>query len=129
MSSISNKQSFFSSKMSYFLDKKSWPTIASAFLIIIHLVGVIGLSSSYQASFLSLTATNLYLSLGILLAFHKEWNKHFLFFILLCFAVGLSVEILGVATGLLFGNYHYGASLGFKIIDVPIVMGLSLIHI
>ena len=111
--------------MSYFLDKKNWPIIASGFLIIIYTVGVIGLSSSFQASFLSLTATNLYLSLSILLAFHKQWNKSFLFFISLCFVLGLLVEILGVATGLVFGNYHYGASLGFKIIDVPLVIGAN----
>lgn len=111
--------------MSYFLDKKNWPIIASAFLIIIYSVGLVGLCSSWQAIFLLLTATNLYLSLAILLAFHKQWNRAFVFFSLICFVLGLSVEILGVATGLIFGNYHYGASLGSKILSVPIVIGAN----
>ena len=125
MSLSSNKKNVFSSKLSYFSDKKSKQFIASGFLIIIYTVGLVGLSSSWQVNFLSLTATNLYLSLAILLTFHQQWNKHFAFFISLCFMLGLSIEILGVATGLVFGNYHYGASLGTQIFNVPIVIGAN----
>lgn len=41
------------------------------------------------------------------------------------FLLGMSVEILGVATGYPFGNYHYGESLGTKILEVPFIIGIN----
>lgn len=34
------------------------------------------------------------------------------------------LEVIGVQTGLLFGNYDYGKLLGFTILSVPIIIGL-----
>lgn len=35
------------------------------------------------------------------------------------------IEIFGVKTGKIFGQYHYGFSLGLKIFDVPLIIGLN----
>ena len=36
-------------------------------------------------------------------------------------------EIIGVNTGLIFGSYNYGDSLGIKVMDVPILIGINWI--
>ena len=38
---------------------------------------------------------------------------------------GFSIEVLGVKTGYIFGSYHYGNSLGFKLKSVPILIGIN----
>ena len=38
---------------------------------------------------------------------------------------GFVVEYIGVHTGLLFGNYEYGAALGPKIGEIPMVIGVN----
>ena len=44
---------------------------------------------------------------------------------LLVFLVGYGIEVVGVATGVVFGEYVYGKSLGAKIFNVPPVMGVN----
>ena len=44
---------------------------------------------------------------------------------MICFAVGVSVEIMGINTGILFGDYTYGDVLGFKLRDVPVLIGVN----
>lgn len=39
--------------------------------------------------------------------------------------LGWLVEVVGVNTGWLFGDYEYGSELGFKIWGVPLVLGLN----
>ncbi|MFT5914171.1 MAG: putative membrane protein [Bacteroidia bacterium] len=76
-------------------------------------------------SFASLTPCNLLLTCGILLFFHRDWNKSFLFFTLFCFLTGFFVEVGGVHTGIIFGEYSYGATLGWKFFDVPLIIGIN----
>jgi bisanhydrobacterioruberin hydratase len=44
---------------------------------------------------------------------------------LIIFIGGFVVEYLGVHTGLLFGNYNYGAALGPKYEEIPLVIGVN----
>ena len=41
------------------------------------------------------------------------------------FLTGFLVEVAGVATGVIFGAYHYGEGLGFKIAGTPVIIGLN----
>lgn len=41
------------------------------------------------------------------------------------FLLGYGVEVAGVHTGMVFGEYAYGDTLGLKLFDVPLVMGLN----
>jgi putative membrane protein len=41
------------------------------------------------------------------------------------FALTLFLEILGVATGAVFGNYTYGPTLGISILGVPLLIGIN----
>ena len=58
------------------------------------------------------------------------WNRTekgsaFFRYLSIVFALGLSIEIIGVATGYPFGSYVYGESLGWKVLNVPFVLGLN----
>ncbi|UTW61166.1 carotenoid biosynthesis protein [bacterium SCSIO 12741] len=44
---------------------------------------------------------------------------------LLIIILGFSVEWLGVHTGKIFGSYGYGENLGFKLLEVPPIIGLN----
>jgi len=41
------------------------------------------------------------------------------------FLVGFLLEVIGVATGVIFGSYAYGEVLGVKLMSVPVVIGLN----
>ncbi|MFD0777387.1 carotenoid biosynthesis protein [Flavobacterium myungsuense] len=41
-----------------------------------------------------------------------------------CF-FGFMIEVIGVKTGLIFGNYSYGNGLGYKLFDVPLVISIN----
>jgi uncharacterized membrane protein len=100
----------------------------ASLLGVIYLVGIIGLATPATTDlFLPLTPFNLFLSFICLLAFHRDWNRNFILFCSICFIVGFGVEVAGVKSGLIFGNYSYGKTLGTKILDVPIIIGINWI--
>jgi putative membrane protein len=106
--------------------QKHRSTLLISFAIIFYLVGTIGLSvPEYRPLFLPLSALNLIITLILLVLGRESRLGEFLFFLLLCFFVGLFVEWLGVHTGWLFGNYSYGENLGLKILDIPVVIGMN----
>lgn len=103
---------------------KSGVTFAIIILVVLHYVGVIGLHlPDYRDLFQSLTPFNLLISLGILAYFHKIWNLNFGFWVFGVFWGGYLLELVGVHTGLLFGDYSYGTTLGPKVAAVPPLMG------
>ncbi len=99
--------------------------IASALLILFHLVGAIGLLSPYKELVLQLTPINLILSTVILLSLQMEFNRSFLIFCLIIFLSGFFLEVAGIQTGVIFGNYKYGQTLGIQFLNVPLVMGFN----
>lgn len=62
------------------------------------------------------------LTIIILLLFHKPFSWNFLMAILAVGIIGWSVEAIGTNTGLLFGSYAYGPSLGPKLLRTPLAM-------
>ncbi|MBL6658454.1 MAG: carotenoid biosynthesis protein [Flavobacteriales bacterium] len=101
--------------------------ISIVVLFIFHTVGVIGLSSAYQDLFLTLTPLNLLLSLGLFIWANNDFSIQFYKVISILFALGFLVEVLGVNTGVLFGEYTYGATLGFKLLNTPLMIGVNWI--
>ncbi|MFD2999901.1 carotenoid biosynthesis protein [Pontibacter toksunensis] len=99
---------------------------AVAVLVIFHGVGLWGLLFSGEPEyFQQLTPMNLLLTNALLFSFHRHWNAAFVIFAVVVFCVGFLSEVLGVHTGLLFGNYTYGATLGLKLWEVPLLIGLN----
>lgn len=60
---------------------------------------------------------------------HKEWNLVTIAVLAGIFMVSIVIEIIGVSTGKLFGEYAYGEGLGVKIAGVPIVIGLNWVFL
>ncbi len=99
--------------------------IAAVFLSCIYIVGPIGhLIPDLKPIFLLLTPFNLVITLIVFLLLNPIKTKNIISLVLI-FLIGYLVEILGVQTGLLFGEYHYGETLGLKILNVPLVIGLN----
>jgi len=95
------------------------------FLVVVHVSGVIGFHSMFADYFVALTPLNLLLSAFILLSGHQDFQPRFWLFCATCFLTGLVVELVGVQTGVLFGSYQYGATLGWKILDTPVIIGVN----
>lgn len=93
---------------------------------IIYTVGLAGLFfSSTRGQIIGLTPINLALSLLVPLIFQKKWSVG-LFVGLICIGIcGFFIEYAGVHTGLIFGKYHYGKTLGPGWQGIPYMIGLN----
>ena len=76
--------------------------------------------------FLKLIPLALLLSFIGLIVFHasKPDVKTIVVFAGIYF-IGFLIEALGVNTGKIFGEYVYGKSLGFKISETPVIIGIN----
>ncbi len=99
--------------------------IATGLAVLFHLFGVIGILFWNKDFFVQSTPVNLLLMFVLLVWTHDDRNKHFVIFSLIAFIIGFLAEVIGVNTGLLFGNYVYGNALGIKWLEVPILIGLN----
>lgn len=93
-------------------------------IVIFHTVGIFGLLSDDRAYFLSLSPLNLGLSMACLLLAHKLSFK-LLADVVLVGTIGFAAEWVGVHTGWLFGDYAYGANLGTKLFDIPLMIAVN----
>lgn len=102
--------------------------VAAILLSAFYLIGYTGLSDpngSRYAEFLSLTPLNLVLTMGVLLLFHRNWSAVFIASAIVVMLTGFFAEVIGVKTGMVFGEYAYGKTLGWKWLDVPLTIGLN----
>lgn len=96
-------------------------------LVIFYIVGVIGfIVPQTHHLFLMLTKWALMLNFGLLIWFHqtKFTLKSVLVFSAI-FLFGFLIEVVGVNTGIIFGNYQYGSGLGIKIMNTPLMIGVN----
>lgn len=98
---------------------------AGLILTIVYLVGIVGILWPIHPDFILLTPLNLIFSLFMLLSFHRKWDLGFYLFALICMLAGFFVEVAGVKTGVIFGEYAYGATLGPKWLEVPLMMAVN----
>lgn len=92
-------------------------------LLILYTVGWAGINSPYGFIFMSLTPYNLLISAALIYPVKAGWP--FVWKSLGVMTGGFAVELLGVHTGFPFGEYHYLDTLGFKIREVPLLIGLN----
>jgi bisanhydrobacterioruberin hydratase len=72
----------------------------------------------------------LILSFLALVIFHRDKEKAKSIIVLqVIFILGFIIEAIGVNTGLFFGNYQYGNSLGPKLFNAPLIIGLNWIFL
>lgn len=93
-------------------------------IIVFHTVGLIGLQSDFRAYFLTLSPLNLLLAMTcLLLSFRPSWKL--VVDVLVVGLIGFGVEVIGVRTGYVFGDYRYGSGLGWKALDVPLILAVN----
>ena len=99
--------------------------ICAAIAIIIYTVGYFGMTGAEAMWFAKLTPFTLVLSAILLAITHGKISLKDVLIVLLAGAIGFGAEVVGVATGEVFGSYHYGESLGPKWFGVSLVIGLN----
>lgn len=95
------------------------------FLVSFYVIGIIGMALPWtSAVFRFLTPFSLLMCFGLLAFFHegKPTTRSWLLY-LVVMVVGYAAEVIGVATGVVFGLYEYGRGLGIKALDVPLMLG------
>ena len=101
------------------------------FLYLIFTVGIIGhLVDQLIPIMLYLTPFTLLLTGSVVLyKSYKSSNKLFLYWIIITYLITFSLEVIGVKTGLIFGEYLYGETLGLKLFDVPLIIGFNWVFV
>ncbi len=114
--------------MSILKSLNSWGNPQNAFylLLAIYIAGFIGLrASTTQAIFQALTPLNLLLTGMILFHFETSKNKYYAIFLIISFIFGFGIEVIGVKTGYVFGDYQYSEVLGLQLLSVPLIIGVN----
>ncbi|KAA1247701.1 carotenoid biosynthesis protein [Aquimarina sp. RZ0] len=103
-------------------DKKL--TISIFIIWLFNISGILGIVFGHENWFLRLTPLNLLIYLGLIF-WNSSIHKKLILALLIPFSIGMVVEYLGVNYGVIFGNYGYGENLGFKILGVPLMIGVN----
>jgi bisanhydrobacterioruberin hydratase len=101
--------------------------IIGAFFIVFYLVGTVGTLVPLTFSlFLKLIPFALLLSLIALFLSHEGViTRKTIVCFLIIYLLSFLIEAIGVGTGLIFGNYTYGNSLGVKLFQTPLIIGIN----
>jgi len=98
--------------------------------LLFHITGVLGILFTPFKDWFVISTPLVLLTMFILLANTQiKLSKAYILFFLIAFAIGMTTEIIGVNTGLLFGDYQYGQVLGPKLFGVPLLIGLNWFEI
>lgn len=96
-------------------------------LYLIYIVGIVGhIIPALRDLMLLLTPFTLFLTF-ILVVFTsvRTDNTKIVYWLISLFIMTFILEVVGAKTGIIFGEYSYGSVLGFKILDVPIIIGFN----
>ncbi|MEO5945107.1 MAG: carotenoid biosynthesis protein [Ferruginibacter sp.] len=99
--------------------------VATSIAVLFHAIGLVGILFFDKIFFVKTTAVNLLLMLVLLIYTQQKPYKHFIVLLLICFSIGIMVEITGTHTTALFGEYKYGNILGPAIQGVPLIIGIN----
>lgn len=97
------------------------------FIYLIYTVGIIGHLTSPLLTYMKLlTPFTLLLTGGVVLVSSmNKASKNFILWVAVIYITTLLLEVIGVKTGLVFGSYWYGDTLGFKFLGVPMIIGFN----
>lgn len=102
----------------------SFRAISTGILVVLHGGGFVGLTF-YRELFLPLTPLLLIAVTALLFSDHEDLRPRFWFFAFGVVGAGMLIELLGVRTGMVFGDYRYTEVLGPAIAGVPILIGVN----
>jgi putative membrane protein len=113
--------------MKSLIPNKPTSIISIGIIWLFHICGMIGISYGNKEFFLAFTPINLFISFVLLFINQVKLEKAELNAALIIFFIGMISEILGVNYGLIFGDYVYLDNLGFKVLGVPVLIGINWI--
>jgi putative membrane protein len=113
--------------MKSLIPNKPTSIISIGIIWLFHICGMIGISYGNKEFFLAFTPINLFISFVLLFINQVQLEKPELNAALIIFFIGMISEILGVNYGLIFGDYVYLDNLGFKVLGVPVLIGVNWI--
>jgi len=97
------------------------------FLFIFYVVGIAGFMLPFSRElFIHLTGLALLLSTFLLFWFHRGgFDYRSIAVFISIYLAGFFIELIGVSTGAVFGEYTYGNGLGPKIWGTPLMIGVN----
>ncbi len=96
------------------------------FVVIFYIVGTLGFLIPFTKDvFITITPFALLLNVYLLAIYHKKYSISDVIIFVLIFVFGFLIEVLGVNTGLIFGDYQYGSGLGLKLFETPLLIGVN----
>lgn len=100
--------------------------ILSAIIVLFHLVGLYGfLTPELTPLFIKLVPFHLLLMLFLLVISGYDGSAGMLVFAGIVYSAGFLIEAAGVNSGLIFGKYSYGSTLGVKLWETPLLIGVN----
>lgn len=95
------------------------------------LIGAIGHGVPLLYPYMLILTPFILLFFGILCAYTltAEQGWKFLIWLSAVFLTSFFLEVLGVSTGLIFGNYNYGSVLGMHVLGVPPIIGFNWVFV
>lgn len=105
----------------------SYRVILAIFLVwLFHVSAVAGIIITGETTwFIPKTPLNLFACFLLLVWVYPISRPKEILTFLSFFLAGMTAEIIGVQTGILFGDYSYGDNLGWKILGVPVTIGIN----
>lgn len=101
-------------------------SIAIFIIVLFHIVGLTGFFiPALRPLFIQIVPFHLLLMLAVIVYSHRSINLNFLIFALILLIAGFLVEWFGVHSHLLFGHYVYGQTLGARLNDIPLMIGVN----
>ncbi|MGO4904514.1 carotenoid biosynthesis protein [Flavobacterium sp. W20_MBD1_R3] len=104
--------------------KETYKSYFLYFLILVYISGSIGfvVNPSFFSPF---TPYTLLLTCFVFLIHTPLADKKFIIAFFSIAFLGFIIEVVGVKTGLIFGKYSYGNGLGYKFLNVPLVISIN----
>jgi putative membrane protein len=103
---------------------KTYKSYFLYFLILVYISGSIGFVVN-PTFFSPFTPYTLLLTCFVFLIHSPLADKKFLVAFFSIAFLGFIIEVIGVKTGLIFGKYSYGDGLGFKLLEVPLIISIN----
>lgn len=107
-----------------FFNKKNVLYSALFIAVLFHVSGSIGMLTQSRDWFIDMTPLTFIVMALLIYITDTSGSIFFKESFIVAFCIGFSAEIIGVNTGLLFGSYQYDSSLGIKVLNTPILIGL-----
>ena len=103
---------------------KKLKAFAILWITLVHFFGIIGVYFLPEW-FLPATPLVILVSAGVVILRYEKYRQSRLVAFAVIVVMAFLVEVYGVKTGNLFGTYTYGNNLGWKLFEVPLIIGVN----